>query len=223
MYTADGCKGGPGGFNRALCIEASVDIPEGNCNWYGKGKACGQTCPPSQILISQNTHVGGASTGCKTGYYASFCCTNLYSNAVMDCAESAAGKAISGGLNLRVKSLAGLTEDLKGGGLDGPIGTLAECAADAYADGLAGELAALLGVAVAGNYIFNHIPGHWVSPKVIPRYSRQKLIWFLITRYILRYEAGSFSQSEIWHIHSQIRQCVPRLLRTTLKRPALLV
>jgi len=78
----------------------------------------------------------------------------------MDCAKLVAGKAISSRLNLRVESLTGLIEDFKDSGLNRPIGTLAEYIADAYVDGLASKLAALLSVAIAGNHIFNHILGY---------------------------------------------------------------
>ncbi|KAI8940612.1 hypothetical protein NX059_001884 [Plenodomus lindquistii] len=157
-YTANGCKGGPKGYMRALCVEANVATY--SCEWYGKPKKCGSTCPPNYLLISQNTHPGGSSSGCKTGHFSSFCCAAIEASNLMDCAESAAGKALSGGLNLRAKRLDTLQNALGKG--DPNWGTLAECAAGAYNDGLVGELVTL-GAAAAGLYILNHIPGHWVQ------------------------------------------------------------
>jgi hypothetical protein len=83
----------------------------------------------------------------------------------MDCSESAAGKAISGGLNLRAKSLLSLNNALLFKGSN-DWGTLAECAAQAYNDGVVGELAAI-GLFAAGLYTLNHVPGHWVSGKIL--------------------------------------------------------
>lgn len=64
-YTADGCHGGGNGSNRSFCADVNLS----GCNWYDKPKGCGQTCPSGSILLTQNTHIGGASTGCKTGYF----------------------------------------------------------------------------------------------------------------------------------------------------------
>ncbi|KAJ4369884.1 hypothetical protein N0V83_005648 [Neocucurbitaria cava] len=176
-YTADGCKGGPKGYMRALCVESNVVARD--CDWYGKPKKCGSTCPAGYLLISQNTHPGGSSrydaltpanpiscvlttsgSGCKTGYFSSYCCSSIEASNLMDCSESAAGKALSGGLNLRAKNL-GTFQNALGKG-DADWGTLAECAAEAYNDGTVGELAAL-GVFSAGLYVLNHVAGHWVQ------------------------------------------------------------
>lgn len=146
---------------RALCIEQNVVTRD--CDWYGKGIGCGQTCPPNYVLISQNTHPDGSGSGCKSGYYSSYCCSSVEASNIMDCSESAASKAITGGLNLRAKSLDSLTNSLNSKG--DVFGTLAECAADAYNDGVVGELVQL-GTFAAGMYILSHVPGHWAS---IPR------------------------------------------------------
>jgi hypothetical protein len=84
----------------------------------------------------------------------------------MGCAESAAGKAISGGLNLRAKSLSSLTNaELFKGSND--LGTLVECAAQAYDNGVVGAVAASIGLLAAGYYTLNHAPGHWVSGNIL--------------------------------------------------------
>ena len=88
----------------------------------------------------------------------------------MDCSESAAGKALSGGLSLRAKSLSSLNGALaKGGNFD--WGTLVECAADAYNDGIVGQLVEL-GAFSAGLYILNNVAGHWVSGRILAVFNR---------------------------------------------------
>ena len=52
-----------------------------------------------------------------------------------------------------------LARDLEKGGIDAPIGTIAECAAEAYRDGILRQLAAIVGTA-ALLYILNHVAGH---------------------------------------------------------------
>jgi len=54
-----------------------------------------------------------------------------------------------------------LARDLEKGGIDAPIGTIAECAAEMYRDGVLGQLAGIVGTA-ASLYILNHVAGHWV-------------------------------------------------------------
>lgn len=160
VYTANGCTGAPKDHNRALRIEANVNIPGGRCAWCGKGVACNQACPAGQVLISQNTHIGGAPSGCKTGYSSSFCCTNMWANAVITCPQSKAGDTLAGSLNARFDSKV-VARDLGKGLIDGQVGAIAECAAEAYRDGVLGSLAGLV-LTVAGLYVLNHIPGSWI-------------------------------------------------------------
>ena len=98
--SGDGCHGGGNGYNRAFCMEASVQTR--GCKWYGKGLACDQFCPANTILVTQNSHIGGAVTGCLTGRYSSFCCDSIESDSIGNCPSSQLENQLTGGLAPRV-------------------------------------------------------------------------------------------------------------------------
>jgi hypothetical protein len=158
IFTADGCHGGGSGYNRALCIEQNVEAIE--CSWYGRAKSCSQTCPPSQISISQNTHIGYEAAGCDHNRYSSFCCKEIYSWAISTCPATNLANSLSGGLAPRVAD----TSKISGStlGIDLELGTQFECAAAVLSGGEAASVAAIVGTTVAGLYIYNKLPGYWI-------------------------------------------------------------
>lgn len=154
-YTADGCHGGGNGYNRGFCVEADVNL--NGCNWYGKPKGCGQTCPSGSILLTQNTHIGGASTGCKTGYFSSYCCDSITTSNLETCPASSASNLLTGGMSGVVIRSSGLYKDTG-------YGTPEECA---YAV-LGTAALALGGVAVlrimAGTWVGSSLTGAVFQP-----------------------------------------------------------
>ncbi|OJJ94920.1 hypothetical protein ASPACDRAFT_48368 [Aspergillus aculeatus ATCC 16872] len=146
VYTGDGCHGGGKGFNRGLCVES--DVQAVNCQWYGKAKGCSQTCPAGTILLAQNTHISGASTGCKTGHFSSYCCEEIYTNSLAVCPQTNVNNALTGGLGV-VRKDATSVRLLK----DAPdLSTFQECF---------WAIVGFLSLVAAGNYLVNNIPGHW--------------------------------------------------------------
>ncbi|CZR66788.1 uncharacterized protein PAC_16689 [Phialocephala subalpina] len=152
-YVADGCHGGGNGFNRAFCVESDVVLK--GCDWYGKPKGCGQGCPAGKILLTQNTHIGGASTGCKTGHYSSYCCDTIYSNQLTTCPSSSASNLFTGGLgsSINLKNTA-LYKD------NNVVATVEYCA---Y---LAGQFEFVL----AGAFIPHIIAGIWKYQPLLGSY-----------------------------------------------------
>ncbi|KAI4721608.1 glycoside hydrolase [Aureobasidium sp. EXF-10727] len=148
---ADGCHGGWKGYNRALCVENTVEVPSKSCHWVGKAGSCKEQCPPNSILISQNSHVGDYS--CNEGAYKSYCCDAIYSRSIQNCPGTNAGNALSGGLAPRVADINKFQN--KGIGSGSNIGTAMECAAEVFPG------VAALGLTVAGLYILNSLPGYW--------------------------------------------------------------
>ncbi|KAL6228911.1 hypothetical protein BDW75DRAFT_246204 [Aspergillus navahoensis] len=148
IYTADGCHGGGNGFNRGLCVES--DVQGINCQWYGKPKGCSQTCPSGTILLSKNTHVGGAKSGCKSGHFSSYCCESITTNILDTCPQSNANNALTGGLGI-IRKDASSVELFKD---DSSITTIQECAT---------LLAGFLALVATASFILNIIPGHWSS------------------------------------------------------------
>lgn len=156
VFTGDGCHGGGNGYNRALCIEQSVIVS--GCSWYGRAKSCSQTCPPNQILLSQNTHIGHEASGCDHNRFSSYCCQSIISNAVSTCPATNAGNALSGGLAPRVADTAALSGSTIGPDLEMGFGTKIECSVAAYG---VGSVLVGTGTVVAGLYIWNKMPGYW--------------------------------------------------------------
>ncbi|KAJ5538234.1 hypothetical protein N7494_007713 [Penicillium frequentans] len=148
IYTADGCHGGGNGYNRALCVEA--DVTGVNCKWYGKPGGCSQTCPSGTILLAQNTHVGGAKSGCKSGHFSSYCCESITTNIIDDCPQSNANSIFTGGQGIIRKDASSvqLYKD------DSSLSTLTECLF---------PLAAFTLFVLGAGYIMNSIPGQWSS------------------------------------------------------------
>jgi chitinase len=152
-YVADGCHGGGNGFNRAFCVESDVVLK--GCDWYGKPKGCSQGCPAGKILLTQNTHIGGASTGCKTGHYSSYCCDTIYTNQLTTCPATSASNLFTGGLgaSINLKS----TQLYKDNDI---VATLDYCA---Y---IAGEFTSILSAA----YIPHIIAGVWKYTPLLEAY-----------------------------------------------------
>jgi len=154
QLSGDGCHGGGNGYNRALCVESNVQTR--GCAWYGKPKGCKQQCPANSILISMNTHIGGASTGCQTGRFSSFCCTSIESDSIAQCGSPALEQYLGGGKVPRImdkfKRVYNYGE-----------GTNAECLYNANPlDGI-GDLNNRLEPYYGPQYIMNGIIGTWVS------------------------------------------------------------
>ncbi|CZR61249.1 uncharacterized protein PAC_11145 [Phialocephala subalpina] len=155
-YVADGCHGGGNGFNRAFCVESDVTLKA--CDWYGKPKGCGQTCPTGKILLTQNTHIGGASTGCKTGHYSSYCCDSIRSSELTTCPATNANSLLTGGLgaSINLKSTQLYKDDYV-------VATADYCA---Y---LAGDFTTILAVnliphIIAGVWKYQPLLGSYFSP-----------------------------------------------------------
>jgi chitinase len=143
-YVGDGCHGGGNGYNRAFCVESDVVLR--GCDWYGKPKGCSQGCPAGKILLTQNTHIGGASTGCKTGHYSSYCCDTIIANELTTCPASNAANLFTGGMgsNIELKNRQMYKDN-------DVVATLEYCR---Y---LAGDFVNVL----AGAYILNILAGTW--------------------------------------------------------------
>jgi hypothetical protein len=96
--SGDACVGGGLGYNRALCIESTVQ-PR-NCRWAGVPSGCVATCAPGELLISQNSWIGGANAGCLSGSYSSFCCSEITvsPSSLSTCGYSNTDIVFSGGL-----------------------------------------------------------------------------------------------------------------------------
>lgn len=155
-FTGDGCHGGGNGFNRAFCVEADVTLS--GCDWYGKPKGCSQGCPAGKFLLAQNTHIGGASTGCKTGAYSSYCCDVIRSNQIETCPATNANSLLTGGMgnsiNLRTTQLY----------KDNDITATLD-----YCEYLAGSFAAILAVSyiphiIAGVWKYQPLLGYYFAP-----------------------------------------------------------
>jgi hypothetical protein len=128
------------------------------CDWYGKPKGCGQTCPTSKILLAQNTHIGGAFTGCKTGHYSSYCWDSIRTSELTTCAATNANSLLTDGL--------GATIDLKSTQLYKDNNIVATPDYRAY---LAGEFTSILAVAyiphiIAGIWTYQPLLGSYFSP-----------------------------------------------------------
>ncbi|KAJ8611839.1 hypothetical protein MRB53_037752 [Persea americana] len=89
------CPGGPLGATRALCIKNDVDAR--GCGWYGVSKGCSQQCPKNTILVALNTAPGGARIGCKTGKFASYCCSAISASRVGQCSQTQLNNQLSNG------------------------------------------------------------------------------------------------------------------------------
>ena len=99
VLAGNGCAGGGKGYNRALCIESNVIV--NGCRWAGKPRGCRDTCAPGEVLISQNSWIGGASSGCSTGSYSSYCCQYIEASgsAISNCPVVNSDNSLSGGFH----------------------------------------------------------------------------------------------------------------------------
>ncbi|KAL6229090.1 hypothetical protein BDW75DRAFT_235461 [Aspergillus navahoensis] len=146
-YAADGCHGGGNGYNRALCVQS--DVLGYGCQWYGKPKGCGQTCPPGHILMGQNTHIGGAKTGCKSGHFSSYCCREIIASRDYSCPNTNANNLLTGGQGVLGPLVARYKDDPT---LDTALGDLLSCFI---------SVIFFMGLVGTARYIPNIIPGHF--------------------------------------------------------------
>jgi hypothetical protein len=47
--------------------------------------------------MGQNTHIGGAKTGCKSGHFSSYCCREIVASHDYSCPNTNANNLLSGG------------------------------------------------------------------------------------------------------------------------------
>ncbi|CAD6441946.1 87ebe840-189a-4cb8-90ff-f578280db540 [Sclerotinia trifoliorum] len=156
-YVADGCTGGSKGYNRAFCVESDVNL--GQCRWRGKATSCKQTCLAGEYLLTQNTHIGGAKAGCKSGYFSSLCCEQITvpTSELTACSHTNLNNIVTGGHGPVVNDLSS-SFSRRGLGALGSFGiTLAECISNPQ--GNAAQY--LLNQAVTNGAILNNIPGIW--------------------------------------------------------------
>jgi hypothetical protein len=151
-YTADGCTGGSKGYNRAFCVETDVSL--GECNWRGTATSCSQTCKAGEFLLTQNTHIGFAKSGCKGGYFSSLCCekVEIPTKDLVTCPYTNLNNVITGGHGPVVRDISN-SKGYLGGSLIPP----AECSYNPV--GI--DLSIRLGQEVANGAILNSIPGTW--------------------------------------------------------------
>ncbi|PQE12841.1 Glycoside hydrolase family 71 protein [Rutstroemia sp. NJR-2017a BBW] len=151
-YTADGCTGGSKGYNRAFCVETDVSL--GECNWRGTAASCSQTCKAGEFLLTQNTHIGFAKSGCKGGYFSSLCCekVEIPTKDLVTCPYTNLNNVITGGHGPVVRDISN-SKGYLGGYLIPP----AECIYNPVGT----ALSVRLGQEVANGAILNYIPGTW--------------------------------------------------------------
>jgi hypothetical protein len=97
------------------------------------------------VLLTQNTHVAGFKTGCKSGHFSSFCCESIVSDSLINCGQSNLNNMFTGGFGIQRKSVSYLDED-----------TIMETAMECMQDDT--ESLSLIN---SGSYIVNNVPGYW--------------------------------------------------------------
>jgi hypothetical protein len=146
----DGCAGGGNGYTRAFCVESDVALH--GCQWYGKPKGCGQQCPGGTILLARNSWIGGASTGCQTGYYSSLCCSAIEAQTqVAMCSQFGLDIIYAGGLGRLVEDAANSRQVF----YQRLGGTQQECALQLAQEADRGKVP-------SSPYIMDTVPGSWV-------------------------------------------------------------
>lgn len=142
-----------------MCIENQV-IATG-CRWTGVPSGCKETCARGEILITQNSWIGGQQTGCQSGHYSSFCCEEITApeTSLNSCGHFSGDLAFGGGFGFRKRGSMLFDSTI--------YGTDLECASylnvmndpiPYYEDPTPGFFPV-----DAGPIILNTQPGYWIS------------------------------------------------------------
>ncbi|KAB8292147.1 hypothetical protein EYC80_007890 [Monilinia laxa] len=128
------------------------DLPQ----WSGTATSCSQTFKAGEFLLTQNTHIGYAKSGCKAGYSSSLCCEKIevHSKAPVTCPYTNLNNIITGGHGPVVRALSNSKAYLGGSQLQVPAD---ECIYTSVGNALSFRLHQQ----VANAAFLNNMPGTW--------------------------------------------------------------